>query len=132
MMRAVLADTGPLYAAVDPHDARHKQAIRELSKLDDEKHQVVLAYPTLLEAYTMVLYRLGKNVASTWLDEIGETAIINPTPDDYRDAFARVRALGNQDITLFDATVAALAIRMGLEVWTYDHHFDVMRVPVWR
>jgi predicted nucleic acid-binding protein len=132
MMRAVLADTGPLYAAVDPHDARHKQAIRELSKLDDEKHQVVLAYPTLLEAYTMVLYRLGKNVASTWLDEIGETAMINPTPEDYRDAFARVRALGDQDITLFDATVAALAIRMGLEVWTYDPHFDVMRVPVWR
>jgi predicted nucleic acid-binding protein len=132
MMRAVLADTGPLYAAVDPHDARHKQALRELSRLDDAKHQVVLAYPTLLEAYTMVLYRLGKNVASTWLDEIGETAMINPTPEDYRDAFARVRALGDQDITLFDATVAALAIRMGLEVWTYDHHFDVMRVPVWR
>jgi predicted nucleic acid-binding protein len=132
MMRAVLADTGPLYAAVDPDDARHKQALRELSRLDDAKHQVVLAYPTLLEAYTMVLYRLGKNVASTWLGEIGETAMINPTPEDYRDAFARVRALGDQDITLFDATVAALAIRMGLEVWTYDHHFDVMRVPVWR
>jgi predicted nucleic acid-binding protein len=58
--------------------------------------------------------------------------MINPTPEDYRDAFARVRALGDQDITLFDATVAGLAIRMGLEVWTYDHHFDVMRVPVWR
>jgi predicted nucleic acid-binding protein len=127
-----LADTGPLYAAVDPHDARHKQAVRELSKLEDEKHQIVLAYPTLLEAYTMVLYRLGKNVASTWLGEIGETMMINPTPEDYRDAFARVRALGDQDITLFDATVAGLAIRMGLEVWTYDHHFDVMRVPVWR
>ena len=132
MMRAVLADTGPLYAAVDPHDARHKQAIRELSKLDDQKHQVVLAYPTLLEAYTMVLYRLGKNVASTWLDEIGETAMMNPTPEDYRDAFARARALGDLHITLFDATVAALAIRMGLEVWTYDPHFDGMRVPVWR
>jgi predicted nucleic acid-binding protein len=132
MIRAVLADTGPLYAAVDPHDARHKQAVRELSKLEDEKHQIVLAYPTLLEAYTMVLYRLGKNVASTWLGEIGETMMINPTPEDYRDAFARVRALGDQDITLFDATVAGLAIRMGLEVWTYDHHCDVMRVPVWR
>ena len=132
MMRPVLADTGPLYAAVDPHDARHKQAIRELSKLADEKHQVVLAYPTLLEAYTMVLYRLGKSVASNWLGEIGETTMINPTAEDYRDAFAKVRALGDQDITLFDATVAALAIRMGLEVWTYDHHFDVMRVPVWR
>jgi len=96
------------------------------------KHQVVLAYPTLLEAYTMVLYRLGKNVASTWLDEIGETAMTNPTPEDYRDAFARAWALGDQHINLFDATLAALAIRMGLEVWTYDHHFDVMRVPVWR
>ena len=132
MNRAVLADTGPLYAAVDPHDARHKQAVRELRKLEDEKHQVVLAYPTLLEAYTMVLYRLGKNVASTWLAEIGETMMINPTAEDYRDAFAKVRALGDQDITLFDATVARLAIRMGLQVWTYDHHFDVMRVPVWR
>lgn len=132
MMRAVLADTGPLYAAVDPHDARHKQAIRELSKLGAERHQVVLAYPTLLEAYTMVLYRLGKSVASNWLSEIGETTMINPTAEDYRDAFARVRVRGDQDITLFDATVAALAIRMGLEVWTYDHHFDVMRVPVWR
>jgi predicted nucleic acid-binding protein len=132
MMRAVLADAGPLYAAVDPNDARHKQALRELRKLDDERHQVVLAYPTLLEAYTMVLYRLGKSVASTWLSEIGETTMINPTPEDYREAFARVRALGDQDITLFDATVAALAIRMGLEVWTYDPHFDVMRVPVWR
>jgi predicted nucleic acid-binding protein len=132
MIRAVMADTGPLYAAVDPHDAHHKQAVRELGKLEDEKHQVVLAYPTLLEAYTMVLYRLGKNVASTWLGEIGETMMINPTPEDYRDAFARVRALGDQDITLFDATVAGLAIRMGLKVWTYDHHFDAMRVPVWR
>jgi len=132
MIRAVLADTGPLYAADDRHDARHKQAVRELSKLEDEKHQVVLAYPTLLEAYTMVLYRLGRNFASTWLVEIGEAMMINPTPEDYRDAFARVRALGDQDITLFDATVAGLAIRMGLEVWTYDHHFAVMGVPVWR
>jgi hypothetical protein len=28
--------------------------------------------------------------------------------------------------------VATLAGRLGLEVWTYDHHFDVMRVAVWR
>jgi predicted nucleic acid-binding protein len=132
MRRSVLADTGPLYAAVDPHDARHKQALRELSKLAHEKHQVVVAYPTLLEAYTMVLHRLGRNVASTWLSELGETAMINPTPEDYRDALMRVRALGDQDITLFDAILATVAIRMGLEVWTYDHHFDVMRVPVWR
>jgi predicted nucleic acid-binding protein len=132
MMRAVLADTGPLYAAVDPHDARHKQALTELNKLAGERREVVLVYPTLLEAYTMVLHRLGKSVVSTWLNDIAEAALVNPTNDDYRDAFARVRALADQNITLFDATLATMAIRMGLEVWTYDHHFDAMRIPVWR
>jgi len=132
MMRAVLADTGPLYAAVDPHDSHHEQALSELSKLAHQKREVVLAYPILLEAYTMVLRRLGKSVVATWLNEIAEAAMLNPTPEDYRDAFARVRALGDQDISLFDATLATMAIRMGFEVWTYDHHFDVMRARVWR
>ncbi len=132
MMRTILADTGPLYAAVDPHDARHKQSLNELARLAREKYQVVLAYPTLLEAYTMVMHRLGKDVASTWLSELAEAATINPTVEDYREAFTRVRTLGDQDITLFDATLAALSVRMGVAVWTYDHHFDGMRVSVWR
>lgn len=41
-------------------------------------------------------------------------------------------ALPDQAITLFDATLAVLASRLKLEVWTYDHHFDVMRAKVWR
>jgi len=41
-------------------------------------------------------------------------------------------SLPDQSITLFDATLAALASRLKMEVWTYDHHFDAMRVKVWR
>lgn len=131
-MRAVLADTGPLYAAVDPHDAHHKRARAEQRELDREKREVVVAYPILLEAYTMVLRRLGRNAAADWLTDMTNAAVVNPTPEDYRQAIARVGALAGQSITLFDATVAALATRLDLEVWTYDHHFDVMRVAVWR
>jgi predicted nucleic acid-binding protein len=130
--RAVLADTGPLYAAVDPHDAHHKQALAELRQLDREKREVVVAYPILLEAYTMVRRRLGGNAASDWLTDMSDAALVNPTPEDYRQAVARIGALAGQPITLFDATVAALATRLNLEVWTYTHHFDVMRVAVWR
>jgi len=129
---AVLADTGPLYAAVDPHDGHHKQALAELRELDREKREVVVAYPILLEAYTIVLRRLGRNTASDWLTDMTDAALVNPTPEDYRQAVARIGALAGQPITLFDATVAALATRLNLEVWTYDHHFDVMRVAVWR
>jgi predicted nucleic acid-binding protein len=132
MTRAVLADTGPLYAAVDPHDGRHRQAVEELRKLAREKREVVVAYPILLEAYTMVLHRLGRNTASDWLADVSDAALVNPTPEDYRQAIARIGALVDQPISLFDATVAAMATRLDLEVWTYDHHFDVMRVRVWR
>ena len=132
MTRAVLADTGPLYAAVDPHDARHKQALAELRKLDREKREVVVAYPILLEAYTIVLDRLGRNSAADWLTDMADAALVNPTPEDYRRAVAKIGALAAQPITLFDATVAALATRLNLEVWTYNHHFEVLRIPVWR
>jgi len=132
MIRAVLADAGPLYAAVDPDDARHQQALRELRQLDGEHRHVVVAYPTLLEAYSLVLFRLGRKTASNWLADIAGASLMNPTPEDYRLAGARLRSLPDQSITLFDATLAVFAARLGIDVWTYDHHFDVMRVGVWR
>jgi predicted nucleic acid-binding protein len=133
MKPAVLADTGPLYAAVDPDDAQHARAHRELKRLAHEKREVFIAYPTLLEAYTLVLYRLGVQAASTWLNDIlNGAALLNPTSQDYREAVTKLVALADQPITLFDATVAVLASRLGIEVWTYDHHFDIMRVAVWR
>src|ERR1700675_158856 len=132
MMHAVLSDTGPLYAAVDPRDEFHEQAVAETRKLAHERRRVVVAYPILLEAHAMVRRRLGRSAASDWLADMADTALINPTPDDYRQAIARVGAVADQPVTLFDATLAVLATRLRLEVWTYDHHFDVMRVSVWR
>ena len=132
MRAAVLADTGPLYAAVDPDDAHHKRAQRELKKLAASRREVVVSYPTLLEAYTLVLFRLGKDAALKWLEEMASAALVNPSADDYRQAVDKVKSLKDQPITLFDALVASLANRLNLEVWTYDYHFDVMRVNVWR
>lgn len=133
MKQAVLVDTGPLYAAVDPDDAYHGRARRELTRLTREKREVVVAYSTLLEAYTLVLFRLGRETAAHWLkDMLAGASLINATPDDYRAAVNRIISLADQPITYFDATLAVLAARLGLEVWTYDHHFDVMRVAVWR
>ena len=132
MTPAVLADAGPLYAAVDPHDAHHPRAVQELQRLARERRNIVVCFPTLLEAYSLVLFRLGRGVASQWLREMNDGTLVNPLPEDYRRAAAQLEAFSDQPITLFDATVGVVAARLGLEVWTYDHHFDVMRVPVWR
>jgi len=132
MTYAVLADAGPLYAAVDPEDAHHKRAVRDMERLEQEGLETVVAYSTLLEAYSLVLFRLGKGTATDWLTDIADAALINPSPEDYHLAAATLRGLADQPITLFDAVAAAVATRLRLKVWTYDHHFDVMRVPVWR
>ena len=133
MRRAVLADTGPLYAAADPDDAQHRRAHRELRRLARDRREVIVAYPTLSEAYTLVLYRLGKEACSSWLNDVlSGVALVNPTPEDYHEAMKRLLAFADQPITLFDATVAVLGARLGVEVWTYDHHFDLMRAAVWR
>ena len=128
----MVADTGPLYAAADPDDAHHRRAKRELSRLAGGQKEVVVAYPTLLEAYTLILFRLGQSAALNWLEEMAEAVLVNPVADDYRQAVAKVQSLKDQPITIFDALVATLARRLSLEVWTYDHHFDVMRATVWR
>ncbi|MGC2451045.1 MAG: PIN domain-containing protein [Candidatus Sulfotelmatobacter sp.] len=132
MIRAVLADTGPLYAANDEADAYHRRALRQLKELARERREVLIAYPILLESYSLLLFKLGRSAASGWLEEAAGASLVNPTPEDYTRGSGTVRNLADQHITLVDATLAALAVRMEVEVWTYDHHFDVMRVPVWR
>jgi predicted nucleic acid-binding protein len=132
MIRAVLADTGPLYATVDPDDEHHARALLELQKLNRDRQEIVILYSTLLEAYSLIMFRLGRDVASNWLLDMAQTALLNPTSEDYWQAAARIRALTDQSITLFNAVAAVVATRLKVEVWTYDHHFDVMRVGVWR
>jgi predicted nucleic acid-binding protein len=132
MIRAVLADTGPLFAANDEGDAHHQRALRELKELARDRREVLIPYPILLEAYSLLLFKLGTSAALGWLAEVAGASLVNPTPEDYGRAFTTVRALSDQPISLADASVAALASRLGLEVWTYDHHFDAMRIPVWR
>jgi len=131
-MRAVLADAVALYATADESDSLHQRAMEDFGRLQEDDRQVLVTYPTLLETHALVLKRIGIAAAYLWMGYIADADLVNPTAEDYRQAILRMRVFPDQDITLFDATVAAVAGRLGLEVWTYDHHFDIMRVPIWR
>lgn len=133
MNRAVLADTGPLYAAVDPDDQYHARAQAELTELAAGGWQVLAILPTVLEAYTLILHRLGLRTAHRWLDDLTGNAVpLIPTAADSAAAFALVRRYPDQDLTLFDALLAVVGERLAAAVWTYDAHFDTLRADRWR
>lgn len=133
MNRAVLADTGPLYAAVDADDQYHTRAQDELKRIELEGFLVVVPYPSLLEAYTLILRRLGIPAAIRWLDDVLAGGVLQSAgPDDYIQATRIVHSFEDQPLTLVDAVLAQLGARLDVPVWTYDHHFDLMGVEVWR
>lgn len=133
MRGTVLADTGPLYAALDPTDDNHDRAQRDIEFLNGEGLGVAVTYPTLCEGYSLVLYKLGIGRAHGWLGEVrGYAVLLNPTPEDYWAAADRIAGYRDQDLSLFDAIAAVVSEQRSLPVWSYDHHFDVMGVEVWR
>lgn len=132
MSRPILADTGPLYALADSSDQYHSQAREQSLRLQAEGLYVAVTYPTISEAYTLVLRRLGRTYAQRWLRELCDgIMLINPEPRDYQAAVTRLMGHRDQAITLFDAVAAVICSKLKMRVWTYDHHFDVMGVSRW-
>jgi uncharacterized protein len=132
-LRGVVTDTGPLYAAYDPSDRYHRQATGEVQRLGNENLIAIVPYPVFLETHSLILKRLGIQIGLRFIQEISSGAeLIHPTSADYELAAQILQRLPDQVITLFDATSAALSQRLNLSVWTYDFHFDVMGVDVWR
>lgn len=133
MRDVVLADTGPLYAAVDSNDSFHDRSLEDQEWLEAGNIEVAVSYATLQEAYVLVLRKLG-NVRARFLPEdlIQAAILIAPVKQDYEKAILRVLRYPDQDISLADAVNGEICDRLGVPVWTYDHHFDVMGVQVWR
>ena len=132
MTTTVLADTGPLYAAVDRDDQYHQRAQQELTRLASERVDVIICTPVLLEVYPLLSRRLGLPVAHTWVADVSSGAgFLNPGGEDYFQAVQRARAYDDQPLTLVDCVLAVISERLGIPVWSYDHHFDILRVTRW-
>jgi predicted nucleic acid-binding protein len=130
---AVLADTGPLYALADPSDQFHDRAHRELEIMVSRNNTVLVVFPVLCEAHTLVLRRLGGRYAAGWLSEIlSGSRPVNPEANDYLDASAGLRKYSDHPITLVDAVLARMTRRLDAPVWTFDRHFATMRTSVWK
>lgn len=132
-MKAILADTTPLYGAIDTSDQFHARAQAEIQRISTEKLIVVVSFPVYIETYSLLLYRLGFEQANRFSQNCLESAnLLNPTEEQYLKAIKKVQQFPDQTITIVDALTAILADELNIPVWTYDYHFDVMKISVWR
>jgi predicted nucleic acid-binding protein len=132
-LNAILVDAGPLYALAFASDQYHAQARTDLARIAAAGLNVAVVYSTIVESHALVLRRSNPDFALTWLNALsGRANFILPSEDDYLQAMQLIQRYRDQPITLADGMVAVVSRRLDLAVWSYDHHFDIMRVDRWR
>lgn len=131
--RAVLADTGVLYALVDSRDQNHAPAQAQSNILNEQGRQVLVTYATLQEAHALVLYRLGYATSRRWLQALRENATLLSVPaEDYQAAITFTANYQAQTISLHDFVLHVISQKLTVPIWTFDRDFDILRANVWR
>ncbi len=125
---ALILDTGPLYAALDRHDADHTRC-RQL--IEDAREPLVIPAAVLPELDYLCATRMGPAPMVALLRDV-ETGAYRLEDLDVRDV-ARVRELvdryADSDIGFVDASVLAVVERLGEpKLATLDRrHFSMLR-----
>jgi predicted nucleic acid-binding protein len=102
------------------------------NRLEQQRRPVAVLTTTLAEAHTLILYRQGASAAAAWFDAITPSVrMIHPTIEDFRTAIPLIRQFPDQRLMIFEALVYVVSNRLGLPIWSYDHHFDMLQANRW-
>ncbi|MFI7450635.1 type II toxin-antitoxin system VapC family toxin [Nonomuraea sp. NPDC049714] len=127
-MTVTLLDTGVLYAAIDRSDARHEVSARMLATI---RGRLLLPTTVLTETSWHVEKNLGAKSEAAFLMSVarGELSLVDLVPADVDRAAELVEMYEDLRLGLVDASVIALAERLGVSrVATLDRrHFCAVR-----
>jgi len=125
---ALVVDTGPVVASLDPGDPDHAACARLLADTDE---LVVLPAPILVEVEYLVRRAGVPQAFANLLDDVeaGAYQVEDLLPSDYRRVRSLLGEYGDLRIGLVDASVLAIVERLGeAKLATLDHrHFAAMR-----
>ncbi len=121
-----IVDSGPLYAAADTADDAHAVSLATLQRRD---LQLVLPTLVVAEVTYMIGRRLGHRAEARFLRGLGQLDVEAPAAQDWPRIAELVEQYGNFPLGGADASVVALAERLGTEcVITLDRrHFGAIR-----
>jgi uncharacterized protein len=126
MTSLAVVDAGPLYAAADADDDDHAASRTALSRSD---LRLVIPALAVAEATNFVGRRLGPPAESAFLRGLGAFDVEGPTREDFSRMAELVVQYGDFPLGGADASVIALAERLGAPiVVTLDRrHFAAVR-----
>ena len=126
MRERVFVDSAAYYAYADTDDTNHAAALFAARKLATSQADLFTTNFVVVETYTLLLNRIGRDIAREVLDRIdaGTTRVVRATEADERRAREILRQYSDKDYSMIDAISFAVMERLHLRlVWTYDAHF---------
>lgn len=124
----IIVDTGPLVAVADRDDAHHERCTAWFDSCTDV---VVVPAPVVVEVCWLLGRRVGPAAEAAFLASLtADDPRIEPlTSDDYQRSSQLVETYGDLDLGFVDASVVAVAERLGIgTVATINHRdFRVVR-----
>lgn len=107
-----VVDTGPLYAAVDADDIDHQRCIAAMSQ---PGLRLVIPAMVVAEATYLIGTRMGPAIEAAFLRSLRGLRIETPKPEDLDRMSALVEQYGDFPLGGTDASVIALAERLGTD-----------------
>lgn len=133
----IVCDTGPIVAAAPVGDDHHRECLDLFSGLHRTNRSLLVPATVVAEVGYLLNRESGPTVEALFLTALadGDLTPVDLTGDDYRRAAELVTTYADLPLGTTDATVIAVAERLGVgEVATLDRrHFSVVRprhVPV--
>lgn len=125
-MTLAVVDAGPLYAAADADDDDHARCLATLVRPD---LRLVVPALVIAEATYFIGERLGAQTERRFLDGLAALEVESPSPDDLSRMGELVEQYDDFPLGGTDASVVALAERLGARVVvTLDRrHFAAVR-----
>lgn len=127
----IVCDTGPLVAAALPNDDHHHACVELFTGLHLARRPLLVTATVVAEVGYLLGREAGPKVEALFLDSlaVGDFTLVDLTPADSSRMAELVRQYGDLPLGTTDASVIAVAERLGItEIATLDHrHFTVVR-----
>jgi predicted nucleic acid-binding protein len=116
-------DTSAFYAILDAEDPHHRKSVGLFTQLGQSRTRLLTSNHVFFETYSLVLNRLGRRLAHTWLKKLA-IHVEPATAQDEERAIQIVLRYRDKGFSLVDASSFALMERLGLRLAiAYDPHF---------